>query len=282
MSANNPLNSSQKTSSRTVITAIIFILVLGAIVFFARTKEGDAPKNDQKKNDGDKIVSAEGMHWHSDLEVTILGEKQEIPVDVGLGSTHKPLHTHEDKKVHMEFSGTVRERDIMLGKFFENWGKKFSSDCLLDKCNGSEGKVTMKVNGEANKEFEKYVMKDGDKIEVAFEASSTVPEAIKQNQPLANQPSQVKEITVAGNDFSFSPALINVKGGEPVRIIFKNEGKETHNLVIQGLNQQTKVVNAGQVDVLEFTAPVSGIYDILCGVGDHRVKGMVGKFIVEQ
>lgn len=98
---------------------------------------------------------------------------------------------------------------------------------------------------------------------------------------MTNQPPTTKEITVVGNEYSFSPSSIVVKSGEPVRIVFKNEGESMHNLVIQGLNKQTNTVGSGQVDVLEFTAPVSGIYDFICSIGDHRARGMTGKFITE-
>lgn len=97
----------------------------------------------------------------------------------------------------------------------------------------------------------------------------------------ANQPPAVKEIVIVGSDFSFSPSSIAVKQGESVRLIFKNEGETTHNLTIQGLNKQTNTIGGGQIDVLEFTAPVSGIYDFICSVSDHRARGMTGKFITQ-
>lgn len=281
-----PSDSQQQSNSPAILTrnkiliTIIFILAIGAIMFFAGTKKNDAPKNTQEKKSLDKIVSTTGMHWHSDLTITILGEKQEIPIDVGLDSVHKPIHTHEDKRVHMEFSDTVKESDIALGQFFKNWGKTFNKDCIFDKCNGAEGQVRMVVNGKENSEFERYIMKDNDKIDIFF-VGETIPTGATTNTE-NNQTSQIKEITVIGNDFSFNPPNIPIKAGEPVRITFKNEGKETHNLVIEGLNKKTNTIGSGQIDVLEFIAPSNGIYEFICSVGSHRVQGMIGKIIVEQ
>jgi len=277
------LQDPSKNSTRnTVIITIILILIIGVAMFFAGEKQGDAPKNtEEKKKNDDKVVSDNGIHWHSDLTITILGEKQEIPIDVGLEAAHKPIHTHEDGRIHMEFNDVVKESDIVVGQFFKNWEKTFNKDCIFDKCNSGDGQVKMMVNGKENTEFEKYVMKDGDKIEITYEkkgANSSTATANTQS----NQAPQVKEITVIGNDYSFNPPNIPVKAGEPVRIMFKNEGKETHNLVIEGINKKTNTIGSGQVDVLEFTAPSSGIYEFICSVGSHRVQGMVGKLIIEQ
>lgn len=271
-------NSPKAATRNKIIATIILLLIIGVIMFFTGAKKNDAPKSTSEKGSVDNVVSTTGMHWHSDLTVTILGEKQEIPIDIGLDSVHKPIHTHEDKRVHMEFSDTVKESDIALGQFFKNWGKTFNKDCIFDKCNGVEGKMKMTVNGQENKEFENYVMKDNDKIEIVYEKTEASAQTVN---PESFQPPKVREITVVGNEFSFSPPNIVVKAGEQVRVMFKNEGKDIHNLVIQGLNKQTKTIGSDQVEVLEFTAPAAGIYDIICSVSNHRLKGMIGKLVVE-
>ena len=117
-----------------------------------------------------EIISRQGIHWHSQLTIKILEQEQEIPSQIGMGIQEFPLHTHtSDGIIHMEFPGLVRKNDLEIGKFFQIWGKKFSKDCVFDKCSGSEGKLKMLVNGSENEEFENYVMKDGDKIEIIFE-----------------------------------------------------------------------------------------------------------------
>ncbi len=116
------------------------------------------------------IIAKQGIHWHADLTIKILGQYQDISANIGIGITHRPIHTHEaDGVIHMEFPSLVRENNIQLGRFFGIWGKKFSKDCILDKCNGLDGQVKMFVNGEPNYEFENYLMQDKDKIEIVFE-----------------------------------------------------------------------------------------------------------------
>lgn len=69
----------------------------------------------------------------------------------------------------MEFSGLVKKDDVRLGRFFEIWRKQFTKDCIFDTCDGSGGKLKMLVNGRENFEFENYIMRDRDKIEIIFE-----------------------------------------------------------------------------------------------------------------
>lgn len=117
-----------------------------------------------------EIISRSGIHWHSKLTITVKGQKQEIPADIGIGATHRPIHTHDSTGViHLEMQGLVRKDDTKLSQFFKIWGKEFNSNCIFDKCNGYEEKVKMSVNGKKNTEFENYHMKDKDKIEIHYE-----------------------------------------------------------------------------------------------------------------
>ncbi len=114
------------------------------------------------------IISRETIHWHPELSIYIKGQIQEIPGNAGTASI---MHTHDATgMIHVHPKNKlVLKDDITLGNFFKLWGKKFSSTCIFDNCNSSEGKVNMTVNGEENTEFENYVMRDKDKIEVRYE-----------------------------------------------------------------------------------------------------------------
>jgi plastocyanin len=90
-----------------------------------------------------------------------------------------------------------------------------------------------------------------------------------------------REFTVVGTEFSFSPSSISISAGERVKIVFKNEGKAPHNLVIQGLGVGTRTIGGGKTDTIEFTAPSSGTYTFYCSVPDHRAAGMEGRLEVK-
>jgi hypothetical protein len=117
-----------------------------------------------------ELLSKNGIHYHPHLTITIKGENIPIPKDIGIGAVHNPIHTHDpDGIVHLEFEGVVKKEDTNLGKFFEVWDKDFSKDSIMGNKTGEGGTVKMKVNGAENAEFENYLMKDGDKIEVIYE-----------------------------------------------------------------------------------------------------------------
>lgn len=151
---------------------ILAIIVIGGIIGFSIWYSvASKPAGSESEN---KIISKNGIHWHSELSIIIKGEKQEIPANIGLGAIHLPLHTHEtDNIIHMEFSRAVRENDIKLGEFFKIWKKKFDSNCISasggEFCNNETEKLKMFVNGKENNEFKNYIMKDNDKIEIRYE-----------------------------------------------------------------------------------------------------------------
>lgn len=116
------------------------------------------------------VVSKNGIHWHPQLAIYIKGVEQDIPQNIGLGTTHSSIHTHDDlPAIHLEFNGVVKNEDTRLGNFFDVWGKTFNANQILDYKNGPEGTVHMFVNGKENTEFENYHMRDGDKIEIRYE-----------------------------------------------------------------------------------------------------------------
>lgn len=145
-----------------IVLATIAIIVGGVFMF---SRKSNLPK--------EKIVAENGLHWHPKLTIYIKGQKQQLDRDIGLGGVEMSMHTHkEDYKngvVHMEMNGTVSKDQTKLGRFFQIWGKEFNSKCIFDRCNNSEGKVKMTVNGKVNTDFNDFLMKDGDNIEIRYE-----------------------------------------------------------------------------------------------------------------
>ncbi len=81
-------------------------------------------------------------------------------------------------------------------------------------------------------------------------------------------------------EFAFSPKQIRVKAGEPITIMFWDEGQIGHDLKIDAVNfhahaEPNKSVEAG------FVAPAKGEYEVYCSVSGHKEAGMVSKLIVE-
>ncbi len=156
------ISTDAKIISATILVSSI--ILIGGFYFASRQSAPAVPQ--------EQIVTSDGLHWHPKLTITINGERQKIPPEIGLGAVHGKIHTHkEDAKdgvVHMEASGVVTKDDTKLDRFFRAWGKEFNSTKILDKTNGEGGKIKMLVNGKENKDFENYLMKDKDIIEITY------------------------------------------------------------------------------------------------------------------
>jgi plastocyanin len=85
----------------------------------------------------------------------------------------------------------------------------------------------------------------------------------------------VKTFNVTGQNFSFAPSTMTVNKGDRVKINFTNQAG-THDLVVEGYNVRTKVLQGGQSETIEFTANQSGTFEYYCSVGTHRQMGMKG------
>jgi len=89
----------------------------------------------------------------------------------------------------------------------------------------------------------------------------------------------VKEFTVDGTPYKFSPATMTVNKGDTVKITFANK-QGTHDLRIDEFNVATKVLQAGQSETITFVASKTGTFEYYCTVGNHRAMGMVGSLKV--
>lgn len=90
----------------------------------------------------------------------------------------------------------------------------------------------------------------------------------------------VKEFTVDGKNFAFSPALVTVKKGDTVRIKFVNS-QGFHDFVIDEFKVATPQIKEGEA-VVEFVADKAGSFEYYCSVGSHRAMGMKGTLTVTE
>ncbi len=89
----------------------------------------------------------------------------------------------------------------------------------------------------------------------------------------------IKEFSVDEVPFSLSPSTITVNRGDTVRITVKNK-QGTHDFKIDEFNSSTRVLNAGEEQIITFVADKTGTFQYYCSVGNHRAMGMVGTLIV--
>lgn len=91
----------------------------------------------------------------------------------------------------------------------------------------------------------------------------------------------VKEFTVIGGNFEFSPSNMTVKKGDTVRITFRNN-EGFHDFVIDEFDVATTQIQGGAEEVVEFVADEAGSFEYYCSVGQHRQMGMKGTLIVTE
>ncbi len=97
------------------------------------------------------------VHIHPILNITIDGQKQEVPAGIGIQydptgnpMTFLPLHTHDASgHIHIE---SPTQRDFHLADFFAVWGQKFDQTHILD-FQAPAGSITMTVGGTPNGQF---------------------------------------------------------------------------------------------------------------------------------
>ena len=91
----------------------------------------------------------------------------------------------------------------------------------------------------------------------------------------------VKEFAIVGSNYAFAPATMTVKKGDTVRITLIGTGWN-HDLRIDEFNVKTKIIKAGEQDVVEFFADKAGTFEYYCSVGSHRAMGMKGTLTVTE
>jgi len=95
---------------------------------------------------------------------------------------------------------------------------------------------------------------------------------------------QAKELTfnISGGSFFFTPNEIRVKQGDKVKIVFNNVGG-THNFILPDYKIESKTIQTGASDTVEFVADKKGVFEFYCSVGNgyHRQMGQIGVLLVE-
>lgn len=121
------------------------------------------------------------LHWHTELDIDICGEKFNLPLESGLldkQHTHKErnkLHYHALIKTDTTGAEILEPEKLRLGELFDYLKIRFNGSCFGDYCNmdkckdGKEGRLSMTVNNAANDKHVDYVWKDGDGISIKFE-----------------------------------------------------------------------------------------------------------------
>ncbi len=108
------------------------------------------------------------FHIHPHLKISINGQEERIPKDIGI----KPLcmnslHTHDDSgTLHVE---SPEKRDFTLSDFFAVWNKIFNKDQILGYKVDEKYLIRETVNGKEVQTYENTILIDKDEIIIYYE-----------------------------------------------------------------------------------------------------------------
>lgn len=108
------------------------------------------------------------LHIHPNLEIEILGERQTIPVNIGISEKGmRVIHTHDSSgELHIE---SPSQHLFYLDNFFTIWGQQYSSECIRNRCNDEVYKWSIFVNGVEQDDFENIPLFDNDRIRMVYD-----------------------------------------------------------------------------------------------------------------
>ena len=108
------------------------------------------------------------MHYHVNLHIIYFNQPYAFPKAIGLeeGCDH-PIQVHDDadQQIHIHYSQLY---PFTLGDFFTTWGVIFNKNQFGATMAGRRYSISMKVNGRSNKDFERYILKNNDNIELTI------------------------------------------------------------------------------------------------------------------
>lgn len=108
------------------------------------------------------------LHIHPVVEISILGERQPIPANMGITQQGmRVIHTHDR-------SGTLHVEapvpwQFYLEDFFTIWGKRFTNDCIFEHCTDENHELIVTVNGQQTDLYGLVPFHDKDYIKIIYQ-----------------------------------------------------------------------------------------------------------------
>ena len=156
------------------------------VLFLVLAIRSSAPPDSAKKTTREIALlcttdMATQFHIHPFLKIIANGQKQEIPLNIGIFPTcMNSIHTHDASgKLHVE---SPEKRDFTLADFFAVWGKPFTKDQILDYKVDATHRIRETLNGKEVQDFENTVLRDGDRIIIYYEAKQVSYENYNYHQ----------------------------------------------------------------------------------------------------
>jgi len=268
-----------------------------------------------------------GEHWHAPYAIFIGDELQTRIQEV---VTQQGVHTHGDGVMHIHPHIPVAEGSgAALEHFFGDQGGKLSNSEMRipgrqetykngDEINGQRAELRilkgdsgihplggdfnraiLACNAQPESAFQRvnvrYVPKDGDCIRIIFGPPAVEP-VIEPDRTIID-PSQADreirmDVTGSGETTAFSPASIDLKAGETVKVVLKNSSTEAafHGLRFSGADREYGTsddyvlpnIDPGVEDSVVIKYDTAGEYEFHDEQAVEGVTPVTGKVIVGE
>ena len=159
-----------------IFLSLVSVTVLTGIYYLNIPDESTPEENRYLKSDI-CYYTLQGIesdyHYHLQVNITIDGERVEIPTNVGFEKDENgetlflhPIHTYDNSgRVHVE---TTKNTTAKLGFFFEIWGEEFSKDRIFGYTTDSKHIIEMTVDGQDVETFEDTILEPLIYIEIEY------------------------------------------------------------------------------------------------------------------
>ena len=166
---------------KALFLSLISIAILTSIYYLNTPEENEnETENDYLKSEIcyyalNGIVA--DHHYHLQLNITIIGERIEIPMNIGFEKDSEgktiflhPIHTYDNSgRIHVE---TTKNATAELGFFFDIWGKEFTENKILNYTSDNEHSIEIYMNGNKIETYEKTILEPYSFIEIIYKRNS--------------------------------------------------------------------------------------------------------------
>ena len=150
-----------------IFLSLVSVMILTSVYYLNIPDEDDTIEDNEYLKSEICYYTLQGIksdyHYHFQLNITINGERIEIPTNIGFEKDDNgetlflhPIHTYDNSgRVHVE---TTKNTTAKLGFFFDIWGEEFNNGKILDHSVDDSHILEMTVNGQNVDTFEETVL----------------------------------------------------------------------------------------------------------------------------
>ncbi len=159
-----------------IFLSLVSVMILTSVYYLNIPDEDTVEENEYLKSEI-CYYTLQGIksdyHYHFQLNITINGERIEIPTNVGFEKDENgetlflhPIHTYDNSgRVHVE---TTKNTTAKLGFFFEIWNEEFSKDQIFGYTADDNHIIGMTIDGQNVDTFEETILEPLIYIEIEY------------------------------------------------------------------------------------------------------------------